>query len=215
MEFAGFCTSGNLLEKHSLETETFSADSIICGIGTSTKTRLSTVAPVHRVLSLWWNSRLDLIMDGADAVGSFVICSPIPRKLVVSLQDDTANNPCGYQFLRHAIRNPLGRSCCRQHGSGVLTSHHRVRWHLYQWNWAGKILQRDAATTCYCCRLGTRGLLLSKFSEIDRALCLEPHAFMISRTLSLDAAPVKECTGSVRIFLKYSVTTRPAGGMSC
>ena len=120
----------NLAEKHTSAKRKHSAPkemmllpakpfSIFCGMGTLTKTRRPTVPPVHRVLSLWWDSHLDLIMDGADAVGSLVTCSSIPRKLVVPLQDDTANNRCGYQFLLHAFRNPLGRSCCRQHDSGV------------------------------------------------------------------------------------------------
>ena len=36
-----------------------------------------------------------------------------------------------------------------------------------------------------------------------------------SRTISLSAAPVKEHNGTVRIFLKYSVRSRPTSGMSC
>ena len=55
---------------------------------------------------------------------------------------------------------------------------HRVRWHLYQWNWAGEILQRNAAPTGCCCRLGTHGSPPCQNFPRSIELSVEPHAFL-------------------------------------
>ena len=88
------------------------------------------------------------------------------------LQDDTANTFCRNEFLHDVLRNSLGRSCCRQHVS------QRVRWHPYQWNWAGKILQRNAAPTGCCCRLGTRGSPPCQNFPRSIELCVKQHALL-------------------------------------
>ena len=70
----------HLWRTHSTTSTFFST---ICGRGTSTIAQRSAVALVHRVLSLWWSNHLDLIVDGANVVSSFVMRSTIPWNMAV------------------------------------------------------------------------------------------------------------------------------------
>ena len=56
----------------------------------------SAVALVNRVLSLWWNNHLGLIVERADAVISFTMCSSIPWNMAVP----QTTRHTAYNFLR-------------------------------------------------------------------------------------------------------------------
>ena len=62
----------------------------------------------YRVLSLWWSNLLDLIVEGANAVISFVMRSPIPWNMVVSPYN---NFSMSSQFVTIPCSTSTRRAC--------------------------------------------------------------------------------------------------------
>merc|ERR1711977_312198 len=162
--------------------------------------------PIHtEYLRSGGATTLIFMVDGAKAVSSFVMRSPIPANMVVPPERTTF----AYKSLR------------------MSTSHFMMDWKVVSWmplaslpmkdGWKRTSGQRNRSLPTVITFPSGSSYVFS-FSELSAAAFIsvskskatyESFSFT-SRTISRSAVVVKEYPRSVRIFIMYSVRSRPA-----
>merc|ERR1712124_109440 len=162
--------------------------------------------PIHtEYLRSGGATTLIFIVEGANAVSSFVMRSPIPANIVVTPESTTL----AYKSLR------------------MSTSHFMIDWKVVSWMPLASLPMKDGwkRTSGHRKRslptvitLPSGNSYVFSFSELSAAAFISAsksnatydNFSLISRTISLSAAVVNEYPRSVKIFIMYSVRSRPA-----